>query len=282
MYGFAHQEWDDPAQWGGIVTKGLTYEPWMGNPKPNFIELPHGLINSVGLHNPGWKYFTEKLAPQLNALDTNTIINVNGFCKDDYVKLAAAVDESIYGKAVELNISCPNIDKGGVAFGIDPEVAYEITAAVRAVVKNKPLIVKLTAQTGHLTDVALAVEKAGADAVSLINTLPSMIIDIDTQKPLLGGIKGGLSGPAIKPIAVKAIYDVYKVLTIPIIGVGGVSCGEDVIEFLLAGATLVQIGTLLYRDRKARPKLEVFIKEYLQKHNLKSVTELTGRAYEKQ
>lgn len=232
--------------WGGICTKGLTYEKRLGNPVPRIAETPMGMLNSVGLQNPGFKGFVEEDLPYLKTLDTVVIANIAGSVVEDYCRLAEALNDCDVDM-VELNISCPNVKEGGMAFGVKPESIKNVVGSVRKYCK-KPLIVKLSPNVADITENARAAEDNGADAISLINTVSGMAVDIYTRKPILARSIGGLSGPAIKPIALKMVWQVYNTVKIPIIGMGGISSAKDILEFMLCGASLVQVGTYNFTD----------------------------------
>jgi dihydroorotate dehydrogenase (NAD+) catalytic subunit len=227
---------------GAIVTKGLTYLPKCGNPPPRIYETPAGLLNSIGLENPGVEQFIEKEWPQLCKLDTPIIVNIDGDTVEDYNKIAKELSKLEGLAALEVNISCPNVEKGGMAFGQEPESAYEVVSAVREAI-NIPIIVKLSPNVTDIQKIAEAVVKAGADAVSVINTILGMAIDINKKKPVFHRTFAGLSGPAVKPVALRMVWQLYEAVDVPIIGMGGIMTGKDAVEFLLAGASAVAIGT---------------------------------------
>ncbi len=281
VFGYGDQliDWDDLNRWGGVVLKGLTLKPCAGNPHPRIFKSQYGLVNSIGLRNPGWTAFMQSYHKQLPLLKTHITVNISGTTEAELVQLAREADQAPFGTMIELNLSCPNIANNHLNFATNPASAFKIVQAVKNVVRHKLLIVKLTSQVSDLKAIAKQVELAGADAISLINTVPAMVIDAEHQTPYLGGRKGGLSGPAIKFIALKAVYDVYEAVKIPIIGIGGIQSGIDCVEFLLAGATLVQIGTALYNNPLIRRDLEKTITAYLTKHKISSVSDLIGRAH---
>lgn len=260
---------------GGIIVKGTTIRPRQGNPYPRMAETPSGMLNAVGLQNKGVDYFVDHIYPVIKDYDTNIIVNVAGSTVDDYVAAAERINELESVPAIELNISCPNVKAGGMAFGTSPEAAQEVVAAVRRVYKNT-LIVKLSPNVTSITDIALAVESAGADSVSLINTLMGMAIDAERRKPLLSTITGGLSGPCVKPVALRMVWQVAKAVKIPVIGLGGISNAADAVEFLLAGATAIQIGTANFIDPAISAKVASGIEDYLIRHGFSSVKELVG------
>jgi len=267
---------------GAVVTKSVTLRPRGGNPVPRIIPTPAGLLNSIGIQNPGIKRFLREVIPKLRVLEVPIVASVAGFNVEEYVKcssLLAPLDEI---DAIELNVSCPNIEKGGMAFGCDPSVLERLVTRVRKAVGGKTLIVKLTP---NVTDIALPAQAAvagGADAISLINTLRGMAIDLNTKKPKLGNKVGGLSGRAIHPIAVYMVYRCYtsccRKYKIPIIGIGGVSKGEDALELILVGATCVGIGTVMFRDKSVFEKVEKYLIEYMKERGINSILELVGNA----
>jgi dihydroorotate dehydrogenase (NAD+) catalytic subunit len=260
---------------GGIVVKGTTLEPRPGNPAPRLAETPSGLLNAVGLQNNGVDYLIAEHLPRLAGLDAAVIVNVSGSTPEDY----AAVIQKLRGQkavaAIELNISCPNVKSGGMAFGLDPAAAAGLVRAVKRFC-DKPLIVKLSPNVTDIAAVARAVEEAGADALSLINTLLGMAIDVETQKPKLSTITGGLSGPAVKPVALRMVWQTARAVKIPVIGLGGISSWQDAAEFLLAGASAVQVGTANFIDPLAPLKIIDGLEKYLQRKGLKKITELIG------
>ena len=264
-FGFAKEffPWMDVGKLGGVSLKALTYEETIGNPPPRIVETASGILNSVGLQNPGVKAFKQEIWPKIKDTDTVLIANISGFSKEEYLKVIQELNE-IDLDAYELNISCPNVHHGGAFFGRDAKMAYDIVKAAKEAAQ-KPLIVKLMPLLPSVADIAQAVQDGGADAVSLINTLPAMAIDAKRRRPILGNITGGLSGPAVKPVALKLVYETAKQLKIPVIGGGGVMTGEDAAEFLLAGASLVSVGTASVADPLACERivnqLEVFAAE---------------------
>ncbi len=259
---------------GGIVVKGVAYEPWMGNAPPRIAESYGGMLNAVGLQNPGIEAFIKDDIPFLRQYNTNIIVNIAGRTIDEYCRVAERLQTADVDM-IELNISCPNIKHGGVAFGTDPDMAEKITYAVKKVSKQ-PLIVKLSPNVTDITEIAKAVESGGADAVSLINTLLGMKIDIHKRQPVLANKVGGLSGPAIKPIAVRMVYQVTKAIKLPVIGLGGISTGEDAIEFLLAGATGIAVGTANLIRPTATMEVLKGIKQYMKQYEVKDMGELIG------
>ena len=274
-YGSEFCDFMELSRIGGIIVKGTTIRPRQGNPYPRMAETPSGMLNAVGLQNKGVDYFVDHIYPVIKDYNTNIIVNVAGSTVDDYVAAAERMNELEAVPAIELNISCPNVKAGGMAFGTSPEAAREVVAAVRRVYKNT-LIVKLSPNVTSITDIALAVESAGADSVSLINTLMGMAIDAERRKPLLSTITGGLSGPCVKPVALRMVWQVAKAVKIPVIGLGGISNAADAVEFLLAGATAIQIGTANFIDPAISAKVASGIEDYLIRHGFSSVKELVG------
>lgn len=259
---------------GGISTKGTTAEERLGNPSPRIAETPSGMLNSVGLQNPGVDKFIKNELPWLEKQDTKIIANVAGSTVESYVEVVEKLNDTAVDM-IELNISCPNVKEGGVAFGTVPEMAAGVTKAVRAKC-TKPLMIKLSPNASAIGDVAAAVEAEGADAVSLINTLTGMRIDINSRRPILRNNTGGLSGPAVLPVAVRMIWEVYGRVSIPIVGMGGVSKWEDAVELMLAGASAIQIGTANFTDPYTPIKVVSGLEKFLDDNGISSVTELTG------
>lgn len=262
---------------GGIVLKGTTREPRLGNPPHRVYETPMGMLNAIGLQNPGVDAVVTRILPTLDFSETRFIANVCGSTIDDYIEVTRRFEDSPID-AIEINISCPNVKEGGVQFGNYPEMSARVVAACRAVTR-KPLITKLSPNQTDIRESARVCIEAGSDALSVINTMTGMAIDVNTRKPVLGNIQGGLSGPAIKPIALLKVHQVHEVArkhNIPIIGQGGIASANDALEFLIAGATAVGVGTALFYDPLVCPKINQGIAEYLAKHGMKSVAELTG------
>lgn len=276
-YGYAREYGDaiDISALGAIVVKGISIEPSKGNPEPRIAETPCGMLNSIGLENVGIKAFITKKLPYLKALETPIITNIYGKTTDEYAELAAIIDKLEGIAGIEVNISCPNVSKGGVAFGTVPELTYEVISAVRKKT-TKTVIAKLSPNVTDITVIAKAAEAAGADALSLINTVTGMAIDIKTRKPMLANITGGLSGPAIKPVAVRMVWQTANSVSIPVIGLGGITCAEDAIEFIIAGATAVQIGTANFPDPKTPLRIIEGIVKYMKKNKITSLHELRG------
>lgn len=264
---------------GGIIVKGTTSKPREGNDYPRMHETASGMLNCVGLQNKGVDYFCDKIYPQIKDIDTNMIVNVSGSCPEDYAECAARINELDRIPAIELNISCPNVHQGGMAFGVTCEGAQSVVKAVRDVYK-KTLIVKLSPNVTNIVDIAKCVEDAGADSVSLINTLMGMAIDIERRRPVLSISTGGLSGPAVKPVAVRCVWQVAKAVKIPVIGLGGIMNERDAIEFLLAGASAIEIGTANFVDPAISVKVANGINEWLDSHGCASVTDIIGKLNE--
>ena len=265
----------DLNQLGAIVVKGISLKPMPGNPPPRIVETSAGMLNAIGLANIGIERFLTDKLPRLKTLKTKIIVNIYGHSIDEYGELASALKDVDGVTAVEVNISCPNVDKGGLVFGKDPEISARVTETV---VKNtdKPVIVKLTPNVSDITILATAVEQAGAHCLSLINTLTGMAIDIETGKPRLGNISGGLSGPAIKPVALHMVYQAAKAVKIPVIGIGGILDPQDALEFLIAGASAVQVGTANFINPRATLEIIDGIKSYCERKNIKNIREIIG------
>jgi len=274
-YGTEFEDFLDVSKLGGIILKGTTLEPREGNPYPRMAETPSGMLNSVGLQNRGIDYFEKNIYPHVSDYNTNVIVNINGSYIDDYVALTERINKLDKISAIELNISCPNVKMGGMAFGTNLNSTREVTKAVRAVCSKK-LIVKLSPNVTNIVDFARVAEEEGADSVSLINTLLGMAVDIKNMKPALSTITGGLSGPAIKPVALRMVWQVAKSVKIPVIGIGGILNTSDAIEFLLAGATAVQIGTASFIDPQASVKIVEGIRAYLADKGFSDIKELIG------
>ena len=260
---------------GGIIVKGTTLHPRQGNDYPRMAETPSGMLNCVGLQNKGIDYFCEHIYPQIKDINTNMIVNVSGSSPDDYAECAARIDALEGIPAIELNISCPNVKQGGMAFGVTCEGAASVVRAVRARY-HKTLIVKLSPNVTSVSEIARAVEAEGADSVSLINTLMGMAIDIERRKPLLSINTGGLSGPAVKPEALRMVWQVAKAVKIPVVGLGGICTATDAIEFLMAGATAIEIGTANFIDPAVTIKVRDGINDWLDSHGCHSVQEIIG------
>lgn len=261
---------------GGIIVKGTTLNPREGNDYPRMVETASGMLNCVGLQNKGVDYFCTQIYPEIKDIKTNMIVNVSGSSLEDYAECAARINELENIPAIELNISCPNVKQGGMAFGVTTEGAAAVVKAVRDVYK-KTLIVKLSPNVTSIVDIARVVEDAGADAVSLINTLMGMVIDIEKRKPVLSIATGGMSGPAVKPVAVRCVWQVAKAVNIPVIGLGGIMNAHDAIEFLLAGASAIEIGTANFVDPAVTVKVASGISDWLDQHGCSSVAEIVGQ-----
>jgi len=274
--GFGHEysEFYPLSVFGGISCKGTTLKERPGNPPPRIAETPMGMLNAVGLQNPGVEHFIKYDLPWLKQQDTVAIANVAGSTAEDYCKMAEILSDTDIDM-IELNISCPNVKEGGVQFGTSCESVAAITKAVRAHCK-KPLIIKLSPNVSDIASIAMAAESEGADAVSLINTLTGMRIDINTRKPIIANITGGMSGPAVFPVAVRMVWQVKKAVKIPVIGMGGITTWKDAVEMMMAGADAIQIGTALFTDPYSPVKIAEGLNAYLDKNGMKSVTELTG------
>lgn len=274
-YGKEYSPYYMPDEIGAITVKALTYKPREGNPVKRIAETPSGILNAIGLQNPGVEYFIENELPRLKKLNAVVIANLAGTMVEDYCAAAELLDDCDIDM-VELNISCPNVKEGGIAFGVLAESAESITKAVRGKLTKKPLIVKLSPNVTDITEIAKAVESGGADAVSLINTLLGMRIDIRKRKPMLANITGGLSGPAVFPVAVRMVWQVKKSINIPVIGMGGVTTGDDAVEMMLAGADAVAVGTAAFCNPYAPLDIRDGIERYCIENGIAKVTELTG------
>ncbi len=274
-YGREFDRYLDLSSLGAIVVKGLSIEPSKGNPPPRIVETACGMLNAIGLENVGVTRFIEEKLPFLASFDVPVIANIYGRSLEEYAAVAGALEKVNGVAGIELNISCPNVKAGGVAFGIDPEQAAKVTRTVRSET-GKPLMVKLSPNVADIVSVAAAVEAAGADAISLINTITGMAIDLYTRKPQLANITGGLSGPAIKPIALRMVWQVAQNVTIPVIGIGGIMTAEDALEFLVAGATAVQVGTANFINPAATVEIIEGIAEYLKAQPEESIGEIIG------
>lgn len=274
-YGEEYADFMDISRIGGIIVKGTTLHKREGNPYPRMAETPSGMLNAVGLQNKGVHYFVEHIYPRIKDIQTCMIVNVSGSTIDDYMKTAEIINELVNIPAIELNISCPNVKQGGMAFGITPQGAEEVVKAVRLVYK-KTLIVKLSPNVTDITEIARAVESAGADSVSLINTLLGMAIDAERKRPVLSTITGGMSGAAVKPIALRMVWQVANAVKIPVIGLGGIMNWKDAVEFMLAGASAIQIGTANFIDPCVTLKVIDGINDYLERHGYKSAKDIIG------
>ncbi|MBO7068756.1 MAG: dihydroorotate dehydrogenase [Bacteroidaceae bacterium] len=274
-YGLEFQDFVNLEQIGGIIVKGTTLQPRQGNPYPRMAETAQGMLNCVGLQNKGVDYFCQHIYPQIKDIRTNMIVNVSGNSPEDYAQCAARINELENIPAIELNISCPNVKHGGMAFGTTTDGAASVVKAVREAYR-KTLIVKLSPNVTSITDIALAVQDAGADAVSLINTLMGMAIDAEKRRRVLSIGTGGLSGPCVKPVALRMVYQVAHAVQIPVVGLGGISNATDAVEFLLAGASAIEIGTANFLDPAITVKVAEGINAYLDRHGFKSVKDIIG------
>ena len=274
-FGEEYGEYVPLSEYGGFGAKGLTRYPREGNPPPRIAEVPSGILNSVGLQNPGVEYFASNIMPKLSEYDTHVIANMSGNTVEEYCEMAQILSETD-AAVIEMNVSCPNVKHGGLAFGTDPKTVYELTKKVKEVSK-KPLVVKLSPNVTSITDIAKAAEEGGADGLSLINTLLGTKIDINSRRPILANNMGGLSGPCVKPVAVRMVYQVHNAVKIPIIGMGGVMSAEDVIEFMLAGASLVALGTGLFVKPDMIIDIKKGIEDYMHKYNISSLDEIIGK-----
>lgn len=276
-FGFGEEfaDFTDLSRIGGVVVKGTTLRPRRGNDGVRIAETPAGMLNCIGLENPGVDVFLQETLPRIRAYGMNIIVNISGSSVEEYGLLAKKLDVADVA-ALEVNISCPNVKEGGIVFGTDPQAAAAVTEAVKANT-GKPVIVKLSPNVTDIVSMAKAVEAAGADAISLINTLLGMQIDIYTWRPVLGNITGGLSGPCVKPVAVRMVWQVAQAVHVPIIGMGGIMTAEDAVEFFLAGASAVAIGTANFTDPACTGKVADGLAAYLARHQLKNISELVGR-----
>ena len=274
-YGEEYTDFVNLAELGGIIVKGTTLHHREGNPYPRMAETPMGMLNCVGLQNKGVDYFIETIYPRIRHYETNVLVNVSGSNIDDYVTAAAKIDALDDIPAIELNVSCPNVKQGGMAFGVTCSGIEQVVKAVREVY-HKHLMVKLSPNVTNIAEIALAAEAAGADSVSLINTVLGMAIDAETRKPVLSMVTGGLSGACVKPVALRMVWQVAKAVKIPVVGLGGISSATDAIEFLLAGASAIQIGTANFIDPSISAKVAKGLVEYCEKHGVEDVNELIG------
>lgn len=274
-YGEEFADFIDLSQLGAIIVKGTTLNHREGNPYPRMVETPSGMLNAVGLQNKGVDYFISNIYPRIKDIDTNIIVNVSGSSPEDYAAVCQKLNPLSGVAAVEINISCPNVKQGGMTFGTTVQGAKSVVSAVRKAYDGT-MIVKLTPNVTDITEIAKAAEDEGADAVSLVNTFLGMAINTETRKPYLSTITGGLSGACIRPIAVRMVWQVCKAINIPVIGLGGIMNGRDVIEFLLAGATAVEIGTANFVDPQVTIKAIDYVKDYMQRHNISSIKDIIG------
>lgn len=274
-YGLEYEDFVELQRLGGIMVKGTTLHARQGNPYPRMAETPAGMLNAVGLQNKGVDYFCEHIYPSIKDYDTAMIVNVSGSQVEDYIATAERINALEHIPAIELNISCPNVKEGGMAFGVTCAGAASVVRAVRAVY-DKTLIVKLSPNVTDITEIARAVEAEGADAVSMINTLLGMAIDAERRRPVLSTVTGGLSGPAVKPIALRMVWQTAQAIKLPIIGMGGIATASDAIEFLLAGASAIEVGTYNFVDPTATVKIVDGIEDYMRRHGFASVSDLVG------
>jgi len=274
-YGKEFSDYLDLEKIGAIITKGLSLHPKAGNPTPRIVETPGGMLNAIGLQNVGIDAFIEEKLPFLKTVDTPVIVNVYGNTLEEYGELAKKLDKLPEVAGLEVNISCPNVKQGGIVFGTDPTAATEVVSLVRSST-SKPIIVKLSPNVTDVVLIAEACVKAGADALSLINTITGMAIDLQKRRPVLANITGGLSGPAIKPVALRMVWQVAKAVDIPVIGIGGIMSATDALEFILAGATAVQVGTANFLDPSAPQTIAVGIEDFLVKNGIKDIKEMIG------
>lgn len=274
-YGEEFTDFIDLARLGGIVVKGTTGERRQGNPYPRMAETPAGMLNAVGLQNVGVETFCKSVYPRIKHFDTNIIVNVSGSFIEEYCHVAEMINELEQIPSIELNISCPNVKKGGMGFGTNPDMAAQVVSEVRKVY-NKTLIVKLTPNVTSVVEIAKAVEAAGADSVSLINTLLGMAVDVERRRPMLSTVTGGLSGPCVKPVAVRCVWQVAHAVKIPVIGLGGIRTAEDALEFLMAGAKAIEVGTANFMDPQVTVKIVDGLERWCDKHGVKDINEIIG------
>lgn len=274
-YGEEYADFIDLNRLGGFIVKGTTLNHREGNPYPRMVETPSGMLNAVGLQNKGVDYFIDEIYPRIKDVDSQVIVNVSGACIEDYVKVCEKLAPLERIEAVEINISCPNVKQGGMAFGTTCAGAESVTKAIREAY-DKTMIVKLSPNVTDITEIARAVEAAGADAVSLTNTFLGMAINVETQRPYLSTITGGLSGACIRPIAVRMVWQVANAVKIPVVGLGGIMNGRDAVEFMLAGATAIQVGTANFVDPAVTVKIVDYIEDYMKRHGIEKVTDLIG------
>ena len=274
-YGLEYGAFIDLNRLGGVLVKGTTLHPRQGNPYPRMAETPSGMLNAVGLQNKGIDYFCEHIYPTISGYDTAMIVNVSGSQVEDYIETAEKINALEGIPAIELNISCPNVKEGGMAFGVTCAGAASVVRAVRAVY-DKTLIVKLSPNVTDITEIARAVEAEGADSISMINTLLGMAIDAEKRRPVLSTITGGLSGPAVKPIALRMVWQTAQAVKVPIIGMGGIASAKDAIEFLLAGASAVEVGTYNFVDPSVTTQIVDGIEDYMRRHGFTDIQDLIG------
>ncbi len=274
-YGEEYQDFMDLSRIGGIIVKGTTIRPREGNDYPRMAETASGMLNAVGLQNKGVDYFVKNIYPRISGFNTNVLVNVSGSTVEDYVQAAEIIQELDKIPGIELNVSCPNVKEGGMAFGVNVKALCQVVKEVRAVYK-KHLMLKLSPNVTDITEFAKTAEDQGADSLSLINTLLGMAIDAEKRRPKLSTVTGGLSGPCVKPVALRMVWQTYKAVKIPVIGIGGISNPADAIEFMLAGASAIQVGTANFIDPAVSVSIAEGIEDYCQRHGFKSARELTG------
>lgn len=274
-YGEEYTDFVDMAQLGGIIVKGTTLHPREGNPYPRMAETPSGMLNCVGLQNKGVEYFINTIYPRIKDFDTNVILNLSGSTIEDYVTAAEMINELDNIPAIELNVSCPNVRQGGMAFGVTCSGISQVVTEVRKAY-HKHLMVKLSPNVTNIAEIAQAAEASGADSVSLINTLLGMAIDAEKRKPILSMVTGGMSGACVKPVALRCVWQVSKVVKIPVVGLGGISSATDAVEFMLAGASAIEIGTANFIDPAISAKVATGITDYCERHGFEKATDLVG------
>lgn len=274
-YGREFSDFIDLNELGGFIVKGTTLEPREGNPYPRMAETPSGMLNAVGLQNKGVDYFIDNIYPQISGCKSQVIVNVSGAKIEDYVAVCEKLAPLDKIEAIEVNISCPNVKQGGMAYGTTTDGAAEVTAATRKA-WPRHLMVKLSPNVTSITDIAKAVEGEGADSVSLINTLLGMAIDVERRRPMLSTVTGGLSGPAVRPVAVRMVWQVAKAVGIPVVGLGGIMTGRDALEFIMAGATAVEVGTANFINPSVTVRIINEIRDYCERHNISDISELRG------
>ncbi len=277
-YGSEYEPYVDLARLGAVVVKGLTLEPRAGNPPPRTVETPSGMLNAIGLQNPGARAFIADKLPYLLRFGVPVVVNLNASRAEDFAELAALFEAADGVAAIEVNLSCPNVKHGGMQFSADPHLAEAATRTVREATR-KPVIAKLSPNVTSIADLARAVAAGGADAISVINTLLGLAIDTERRRPILANVTGGLSGPAIRPVAVRCVWDVYRAVDLPIIGMGGITCGRDAIEMMLAGATAVAVGTASFQRPQTCVEVLDGIADYLERQAVDSPHELVGAAH---
>ncbi len=277
-YGVEYAEFIDVNRLGGFVTKGLSLRERAGNPPPRIAETPCGMLNAIGLQNPGLEHFLTNELPEIEHLSCHIIVNIYAHNADEFAELAHRVSSQDGVSALEINLSCPNVSKGGVLFGKNPTDVYELTRTVKSASK-KPVIVKLTPNVADICDVAVAAEEAGADAISLINTLTGMVIDVEKRKPLLGNRIGGLSGPAIYPVGVRMVYEVFECVSVPIVGMGGIYNTDVALQYIMAGASLIQVGTANFIKPDTMLDIIKGLERYCETHNIDSISDIVGVAH---